>query len=874
MKKGMTVFFMGIFCLIFLKMDTVYAAPASELLRNIEVSQPSGERFTVSTKGDEHFNYTIAGEEAEIVIQEKDKYWYYGKFSTDNSFIESTGMKYLLDKKPNKTLKESDLSQMNRYQNVKPSMIESNIQSGNIEKNQNVLVVLVEFSNVKLNDYTTEPRSIPEWSSTFFSQEENAISVANYYKETTGDRITIQPAQTTQYRDAPGIVKVTLDSEHPNPQNDVNLPERNYFSDILTKVTTYIDLNQYDTNKDKQLSKNELHVCFVFAGRDASMSYGENAIWGYNDHKGLAAPDGLTFSTGYMVTGELTNTWTRFSSREVPSTIGLLAHEFGHQLGLPDLYNKTEYREEGGYGLGEHSLMSSGSQDHLEGDLNDPKNYAGNSPAHLDAYSKIYLGIPVEIVDSEKEIEIKSITSHDSKVYKIKTNTENSEEYYLLENRPYEKFDRGRINSKSSGLAVYYVNEKYAQDGNYLTSKYGNQLVTLIEADENKTGSPKLLKSKTTGSNSYFNNNNLLFNKNSSQTIIHEQNSPEFDTTIEELSNESIKVKFSKPEILVQTISLEQENFSMDIGQTETLKANVTPENATNQELEWNSSNPAIVSVDEKGVVSANSSGVVTITVKVKNTDKSASVSITVKPVHGEFGSVKWEWEDETQTVRFISEGTFSSTSNNRNLSTRIENNKKLNGKKIKRIVFEKPVKLSNDSSHLFYKLEQLETIEGVSNLDVSEVTNMNSMFKMTALKQLNLSNWDTSKVTTMNNMFGTVKTLKQLDLSKWNTSNVTDMGYMFYEATSLQQLNVSNWDTSKVTNMNSMFLHALVDQITLGSKSLFKSNVYLEERTSIPYTGFWMNNKDKDVYYKSSEEFMTNYNGSNPGTYIREIKK
>ena len=132
-----------------------------------------------------------------------------------------------------------------------------------------------------------------------------------------------------------------------------------------------------------------------------------------------------------------------------------------------------------------------------------------------------------------------------------------------------------------------------------------------------------------------------------------------------------------------------------------------------------------------------------------------------------------------------------------------------------------------------FTRCEKLTQIEGITNLNTSNVTSMKKMFiycesltsldlssfntrnvtdmqgmfcKCINLTNLNVSNFDTSKVITMNLMFGFCNNLTNLDISHFNTSNVTDMYSMFYSCFQLNRIDVSNFDTSKVTNMVQMF--------------------------------------------------------------------
>ena len=71
-------------------------------------------------------------------------------------------------------------------------------------------------------------------------------------------------------------------------------------------------------------------------------------------------------------------------------------------------------------------------------------------------------------------------------------------------------------------------------------------------------------------------------------------------------------------------------DFELGIGETQQLGIFIEPEDTTDDlNLEWSSSNPEIVSVDEKGLVTAISEGIATIT--VKSGDKESSVTVTSK---------------------------------------------------------------------------------------------------------------------------------------------------------------------------------------------------------------------------------------------------
>ena len=123
------------------------------------------------------------------------------------------------------------------------------------------------------------------------------------------------------------------------------------------------------------------------------------------------------------------------------------------------------------------------------------------------------------------------------------------------------------------------------------------------------------------------------------------------------------------------------------------------------------------------------------------------------------------------------------------------------------KIVIDPGVIANRYSQGLFSHLENLQTIQGLENLDTSQVTNMSSMFgDCKNLLSLDVSDFDTSQVVTMNGMFAECQSLTSLDLSHFDTSQVTDMSWMFFRSDSLISLDVNHFDTSQVTNMSYMF--------------------------------------------------------------------
>ncbi|EHV2922801.1 BspA family leucine-rich repeat surface protein, partial [Enterococcus faecalis] len=168
--------------------------------------------------------------------------------------------------------------------------------------------------------------------------------------------------------------------------------------------------------------------------------------------------------------------------------------------------------------------------------------------------------------------------------------------------------------------------------------------------------------------------------------------------------------------------------------------------------------------------------------------------------------------------------------------------------------------------------------LSGINNWDTSKVQDMSVMFYRTRAQQLNINSWNTTNVKNMKEMFWGIQTLTQLDLSSWNIVNVTDMTRMFTWA-KLQELNISNWDITSLKNLTGMFMGTSnLSTLILGTNTIFNSTTELPavDTTSGQYSGGWVlvSPVTPSSVYQSSDLFMTNYDGSAPGTYVWQINK
>ena len=97
--------------------------------------------------------------------------------------------------------------------------------------------------------------------------------------------------------------------------------------------------------------------------------------------------------------------------------------------------------------------------------------------------------------------------------------------------------------------------------------------------------------------------------------------------------NVTVKAVFEKDEaveIPVTGVTLNTGAATLTVGQRTLLLATVTPENATNQNVDWTSSNSAVATVDSNGTVKAVAAGKAVITVTTVDGGKTATCTVTV----------------------------------------------------------------------------------------------------------------------------------------------------------------------------------------------------------------------------------------------------
>jgi M6 family metalloprotease-like protein len=223
---------------------------------------------------------------------------------------------------------------------------------------------------------------------------------------------------------------------------------------VVAAQNAGVNFAPFDNNGDGYVDG----LFVVHVGPGAEAGYG-NYPWSH--YAGFADP--------VNVSGKIVNTYImvpEMIGAGLRATIGVYAHEYGHAIGLPDLYD-GDYSSAG---IGYWCLMSFGS-------WNGPNNN-GQSPSHPSAWCKQRLGwLPVTLFQSQVLNRPLGQVETNLTCVKLGDATMPCTEYFLIENRQQVGFD---TYLPGCGIAIWHVD-----DAQLHNNDDSHRWVDLEEADNN-----------------------------------------------------------------------------------------------------------------------------------------------------------------------------------------------------------------------------------------------------------------------------------------------------------------------------------------------------------------------------------------------------
>lgn len=276
-------------------------------------------------------------------------------------------------------------------------------------------------------------------------------SVAAYYTEMTMGKMTFVPAEFTKpvpnQKAQNGVIAVTINRPHPTASGDADAVIRA----IISATDDYIDFSAYDTNGDGYCTQDELAILILNAGPDRSStaqyfhpgspkSY--FAVHGTSQSVMLMLDDVLIKSNG----GGRVSNLGEYNKPGNIMPIGVPTHELAHNFGAEDLYHRGGGNDDTWPQPYNFSLQCSGN--HSGG---------GKTPTYLDPYQRVKIGWAEEEVVTDGTYTLYSTLTGKYKVLRV--NTPDPDEYFLIEVRMKEGFERNLTKGGKGGIMVWHIDE-------------------------------------------------------------------------------------------------------------------------------------------------------------------------------------------------------------------------------------------------------------------------------------------------------------------------------------------------------------------------------------------------------------------------------
>jgi M6 family metalloprotease-like protein len=317
-----------------------------------------------------------------------------------------------------------------------------------------------------------------------FNTGTNVMSVNNYYRDMSYNAMSCSGSVASWVNSGHALAYFGNGANGlPYPYTDTIQSAYGFIKHTLVACDAAVDFSDpaYDQNSDGYVDvlwvvhaglggeEGSINDIWSHSWQLTSWRSGTGKIFTTNDPRPGYAGQYMKIDK-YIIMPEKTR-WANGSSDVDLIGCGVFCHEFGHALGLPDLYDigtPTYYGGPGGSGLGNWSVMAGGS-------------WGGNGstnarPVALDVWSRRFLGwVNPTLVTNDNLYIVNSImTTSTNSSYKLaKLGADTTKQYWLIENR--FKNGAGPISSVQwdlllygQGLAIYHI------DTTYTSSTYFN----------------------------------------------------------------------------------------------------------------------------------------------------------------------------------------------------------------------------------------------------------------------------------------------------------------------------------------------------------------------------------------------------------------
>jgi M6 family metalloprotease-like protein len=404
-----------------------------------QYKQPDGSTLTIQLQGDEFVHwattvdgYTImtnASGTYEYAKTDNDGYMVYSGIQANNPEVRSViEINFLNTIKPGIFFSDKQFQEIKDKCPIKPKYGEK-IGGFPTTGTRNLIMILANFSN------TTTTYTQAQFNNYMNQANYNGTgSFKDFFFEASYGQLTVNTTVTTW---------VTVPNTHDYYGPQARWGEFAYAACVAANPIVNYALYDNDANGIVD------GVAIIHQGRGQEESGSITDIW---SHSWDLASAGYTVAQRTM-DGVVLYAYTTQPERNATGmgTIGVMCHEFGHNLGSPDFYD-TNGSTGGSYtGTGYWDLMASGSWNGV----------SGTKPAHPNPYIKcyIYSWATPTVLSAAQTVTMNNSTQNSTYFFRYNTTTAN--EYFLCENKQQTGFDVG---VPYHGLLIYHV------DGSYIAS--------------------------------------------------------------------------------------------------------------------------------------------------------------------------------------------------------------------------------------------------------------------------------------------------------------------------------------------------------------------------------------------------------------------
>lgn len=423
----------------------------------IEYLQPDGSTLTILLKGDESVNWALTTDGYTLLKDKSSGAWEYAS-RNETGYLYASGIIAhnieARDEGENNLCKrtEKNMTLANEQINEIRSEFKNNypaIKAPGGKAMFNILVILVNYNNTtttytqtNFDNYTNQ---------TGYNFQSAVGSVKDYYLSSSYNQMSINATVLNW-------VTVANTHDYYGPQANWPILARDAIQAANT-ANPSLDWSQFDNDNDGYIDA----IAIFHQGPGQEATSNTNDVWSHT---------GSVYNYNLVYDGVRATTYTmqpeKLSTTSYMITIGVLCHELGHNLGLPDFYD-TDYSSNGS---GDWEVMAGGSW----------LNYGRRPPVHS-CWSKYQLSwlTPVTISTAGTYTLENTLTS--TTVYRYNTTTTN--EYFLLENRQ-KTSGTWDYNLPGHGMLIWHIDGVYVNahwSANTVNDDETHQGLDIEEAD-------------------------------------------------------------------------------------------------------------------------------------------------------------------------------------------------------------------------------------------------------------------------------------------------------------------------------------------------------------------------------------------------------